>query len=84
MADSSNASRVGLGPLTVFSVAAVVLGLAVFIVGMGLDWHGFWGGVGQGLGLGAAGMGLYLWGYANGLRRGGPRAAWRPSKDSSE
>ncbi|ANJ26670.1 hypothetical protein [Agromyces aureus] len=64
------------------SVTAIVLGAIVTLCGLVMDWGGFVGGMALGAGIGLVVVGAYLWGYANGIRRGGSRATWLPSRDA--
>lgn len=69
------------------AIVVVVVGLVLLALGIGLDWGGVGGGAAMGVGVGLAATGMYVWGYANGLRkarRGAAtpvEAAWLPSRD---
>lgn len=84
MTISSRSASLPLRPFSVVALVAVTVGAVVLLASFALDWGGFWGGAVQGAALGVLGFGLYLWGYTNGLRRGGLRSAWLPSKDAAE
>ena len=61
----------------------VLAGLVLLIVSIGLDWDGFWGGMGTGVGIGAMITGTYYLGYANGLGQSGnldTSRMWLPSR----
>lgn len=70
-----------LSRLVVVAICAIVLGGALAIIAIGLEWRGFAGGLAQGAGIGLAGVGCYMWGFLNGLRKTVHRAAWLPSRD---
>jgi len=64
----------------------LVLGGAVLLMLLiGFDAGGFWGGLGQGIGIGAMLVGVYLGGLWTGLRKGSAphRPVWLPSEDGS-
>jgi len=71
------------------AVGVIVVGLVVLVLGVGLEWGGVGGGAAMGVGVGLVAIGMYVWGYANGLRkarRGGAKheGAWLPSRDGQE
>ena len=70
--------------LTGAAIAAIVTGVVIVILGVGFGWSGVGGGFALGAGVGLAGVGAYLWGYANGMRRPATRAGWLPSRDGRE
>ncbi|WP_109210871.1 MULTISPECIES: hypothetical protein [Microbacterium] len=69
------------GRIVSLAVAAIAVGLVLVILGVGFDWDGFGGGLVIGAGIGLAAVGMYFWGYANGLRRPSSRGTWLPSRD---
>ncbi|MFF2369670.1 hypothetical protein [Agromyces sp. NPDC058110] len=80
--NQASASVVAVRRITVASIVAIAIGAIVAILGIGLDWQGFLGGMALGAGIGLVVVGAYFWGYANGVRRGGSRAMWLPGRDA--
>lgn len=83
-----SASHGDLSPLhrrlTGAAITAIVAGVAIVVLGVGFGWSGVGGGFALGAGVGLAGVGAYLWGYANGMSRPATRAGWLPSRDGRE
>ncbi|MFC8681673.1 hypothetical protein ACFT30_09130 [Microbacterium ureisolvens] len=63
------------------AVTLIVIGFGLVFLSLGFDWEGFGGGAAIGVGIGLAAVGMYFWGYANGLRRPSSRGTWLPSRD---
>ena len=64
---------------------AIIVGFIAFVLAIGFEVRGFGGGLVMGAGIGAAAVGAYFWGYANGLRRADDeRLNWLPSQDAQE
>ncbi|GAA5212825.1 hypothetical protein [Microbacterium kyungheense] len=85
---ASSSARV-FGGVIGGAVGVIVAGLVVLVLGVGLDWGGVGGGAAMGVGVGLVAIGMYVWGYANGLRKAGrgataPGGAWLPSRDGQE
>ncbi|MDN3494586.1 hypothetical protein QL996_01480 [Planococcus sp. APC 4015] len=82
MSDSTDRTSVVLGRVSIAAITLVIAGLVLFLLGIVLDWGGFVGGLGLGAGVALGLVGAYLWGYGNGIRRGGVRASWLPSQET--
>jgi len=70
--------------IRLIAIVGVLVGLSVVVVATGLDWAGFVGGMAIGAGIGVMLIGVYFWGYANGLGRPLVRSGWRPSEGSAQ
>ena len=81
MNKSKSMSADALTTVSRSAIACIAVGAGVFLLGIVLDWSGLWGGFGLGAAIGVILVGTYLWGFANGIRRAGPRATWLPSQD---
>ena len=81
MSESSEATAPQYRRLVVGAIVAIVAGLVIVVLGLGFDWSGFLGGCALGAGIGLALVGVYLWGYTNGLQRVAARPTWLPSRD---
>lgn len=66
----------------VAAMLAIVAGLVLVVLSIGLEWRGFVGGTAIGAGVAFMAVAAYFWGFVNGLHRAGRRGAWRPSEDS--
>ncbi len=68
------------------AIASVVVGGLIVVIGIGLDWGGFGGGLALGAGVGLVLVGAYFGGFAHGLRQAMTRVSaapgtWLPSRD---
>ncbi|MDR7186628.1 MULTISPECIES: hypothetical protein [Microbacterium] len=81
MSTSTPRSSATPGRLVSVAIVSIVIGLGLVVLSIGFDWEGFGGGVVIGVGIGLAAVGMYFWGYANGLRRPSSRGTWLPSRD---
>ncbi|MFB7893840.1 hypothetical protein ACFC1I_16695 [Microbacterium sp. NPDC056044] len=81
MSTSTSRGSATPGRIVTVAIVSIVLGLGLVVLSIGFDWEGFGGGAVIGVGIGFAAVGMYFWGYANGLRRPSSRGTWLPSRD---
>lgn len=82
MSEVTDHTALVLRRVIVVAITLAVAGVLLFLLGIVLDWGGFFGGFGLGAGIALGLGGAYFWGYADGIRRGGPQASWLPSRES--
>lgn len=71
-------SRLGVG----IALAGAVVGFALLVVAIGLEWRGFGGGVAIGAGVGMVAAGMYLCGFA--VARSRWHDLWLPSRSDAQ
>lgn len=81
---SAQSTTRGSTSVVVLAIVGMIIGLTLLILAIGLDWSGFAGGFAIGVGIGMTGVGAYIWGYRNGMRRPRVQDAWLPSRDGAQ
>jgi uncharacterized iron-regulated membrane protein len=77
---SGTHSSPAFGWLRALAIAGVIGGIVLLFLAVGMEWRGFWGGMLQGAGVGAALVSCYLLGYVHGIARRGVTRTWLPSR----